>query len=146
MGLSSQKWVYQDFSVVGIGRRPRRGEKAREEGGTVEAQILLFSPSSPLLRPPLFLPAPALSPLPHTATGLKQSSALRIPAQASREVSMPSSQTRRPSLVFTLSRSQADLTERNLHRLGCGSSTQLVLLWGPFHCPLTGCCGIQKLG
>ena len=51
-----------------MGRRPRRGEKAREGGGRVEAQILLFSPSSPLRRPPWFLPAPALSLLPHSAT------------------------------------------------------------------------------
>ena len=40
---------------------------------------------------------------------------------------MPSSQTSLPSLVFTLSRSQADLTERSLHRLGCRSSIQLAL-------------------
>ena len=47
MGLSSQKWVYQDFSDVGMGRRPRR-EKAREGGGkgrSTNSFILSFLPS-----------------------------------------------------------------------------------------------------
>ena len=111
MGLSSQKWVCQDFSAVGMGRRPRRGKKAREGG---EAQILLFSPSSPLLLPPSFLGLPALSLLSHSTTRLKQCSPLGILAQVSWEVSMTSPQTHLPRLVFTLSRSQVDPTERSL--------------------------------
>ena len=64
--LSSQKWVYQDFSAVGVGRRPRRGEKAREGGGegrSTNSFILCFLPSpsasfilgfaGPLTPPPL---------------------------------------------------------------------------------------------
>ena len=48
---------------------------------------------------------------------------------------MPSSQTSLPSLVFTLSRSQANLTERSLPRLGCRSFNPLALLREPFRCP-----------
>ena len=59
---------------------------------------------------------------------------------------MPSSQTSLPSLVLTLSRSQVDLTERSLPRLGCRSSNLLGQLRGPFRCQPTGCCGFQKLG
>ena len=57
---------------------------------------------------------------------------------------MPSSQTSLPSLVFTLSRSQADLTERSLpswalHPAGSAPETF------PFARPM-GCCEIQKRG
>ena len=59
---------------------------------------------------------------------------------------MPSSQTRLPSLVFTLSRSQVDLTECRLPRLECGSSTQLGLLPGPFQCSPHWMLQIPKTG
>ena len=59
---------------------------------------------------------------------------------------MPSSQTSLPSLVFTLSRSQANLTECSLPRLGCRSPNQLALLQGPFHCPPHWMLWIPKTG
>ena len=49
LGVSSQKWVYQDVSAVGMGRRPRRGEKAREGGGEARSTnsfIPCFLPSA----------------------------------------------------------------------------------------------------
>ena len=54
----------------------RRQER---EEGRVEAQILLFSPSSPLLLPPSFLGLPALSLLPHSTTRTEAMFASRDP-------------------------------------------------------------------
>lgn len=85
MGLSSQMWVYQDFSAGGVGRRARSRERARE--GAREAwkhkfvsssPPLCFLPPSllPLLWPPAFSPTPARSLLPHSVTGQKRGSSL----------------------------------------------------------------------
>lgn len=90
LGLSSQMWLCQHFSVGGMGRRARRREKAREGAGTGGSTNSLILPSlafpsqlsPPLLAlPPAFPRAPALSLLPHPVTGLGQCSSLGIPAQ-----------------------------------------------------------------
>ena len=143
------------FSEVGVSRflscrdgkktkKRREGKTGRGEGYKHKFFYSLLPPLSlGLLDSCLHQPCPSF---PTLLPGVEQCSALRIPAQASWEVSMPSSQTSLPSLVFNLSRSQANLTERRLPRLGCRSSNLLGLLWGLSVAHPTGCCRFQKLG
>lgn len=125
LGLSSQMWLCQHFSVGGMGRRARRREKAREgagAGGSTNSLILLSLAfpsqlSPPLLAlPPAFPRAPALSLLPHPVTGLGQCSSLGIPAQdPGRSQCLPPKPTVSAWLSLpALSRSHVDPTERSL--------------------------------
>lgn len=125
LGLSSQMWLCQHFSVGGMGRRARRREKAREGAGTGGSTNSLILPSlavpsqlsPPLLAlPPAFPRAPALSLLPHPVTGLGQCSSLGIPAQdPGRSQCLPPKPTFSAWLSLpALSRSHVDPTERSL--------------------------------
>lgn len=124
LGLSSQMWLCQHFSAGGMGRRARR-EKAREGAGTAGSTDCLIRPSlafpshlSPprLASPPAFLPAPALSLLPHSVTGLGQRSSLGIPAQdPGRSQCLPPKPTLPAWLSLpALPRSHGDPTKRSL--------------------------------
>ena len=125
-------------------KKRREGKTGRGEGYKHKFFYSLLPPLSlGLLDSCLHQPFPSF---PTLLPGVEQCSALRIPAQASWEVSMPSSQTSLPSLVFTLSRSQANLTECSLPRLGGRGSTQLALLQGPFRCPPHWMLQIPKTG
>lgn len=94
------------FCIRGNGKKrkkEREGKRRREGGGGSSSSFHpspLLPPSRPLPSPPALAPTPALSLLPRAVTGQKQRSSLGIPARASREVSLCSSQTRFPRGVF----------------------------------------------